>query len=438
MEVPFSADMLANAPQALSPEQSTDVQISDPVVPFSGVQRQANDSLTMSAPAPSYSQAQLKTLIVDDDPAMTRSIQRILRESAQRVDIANNGEDALEMLRMTAYDVVLSDIAMPKMDGFTLLERLHDYDPLLPVVLLTGTPTVSSAVKALEAGAFRYVTKPYNPKDLVAVVEKAARVHRMAVVKEEAAHLLGQQRAEKEEINHLSLQFDRALDGLWMAFQPIVDPHSKNIYGYEALMRSQEPALPHPGAVLDAAEKLEKLDDLGRQVRQLSSQALHDAPADLVFFINLHVRDLLDPLLASEASPLAPYAHQIILEVTERASLDQVPDVAQRIAALRSQGYRIAVDDLGAGYAGLTSFALLEPDFVKLDMSLVRDIHLSPVKRKVVSSMINLANDMGMKVVGEGIENQEESQVLCELGCNLLQGYYFARPAPPFIKVDWS
>jgi EAL domain-containing protein (putative c-di-GMP-specific phosphodiesterase class I) len=392
----------------------------------------------MSAPAPSYSKAQIKTLIVDDDPSMTRSIQRILRESTQEVEIASDGEEALEMLKGKAYDVVISDIAMPKMDGFTLLQRLHSYDPLLPVVLLTGTPTVSSAVKALEAGAFRYVTKPYNPRDLVDVIEKAARMHRMAVVKDEAARIVGQQFAEQDEMSHLNDNFERALDGLWMAFQPIVDPHTQTIYGYEALMRSQEPSLPHPGAVLDAAERLGQLEYLGRQVRQLAAQALPTAQPDLCFFINLHVRDLLDPLLVSPESPLAPFARQIVLEVTERASLDEVPDAAQRINKLRELGYRIAVDDLGAGYAGLTSFALLEPEFVKLDMSLVRDIHLSPVKRKVVSSMINLANDMGMKVVGEGVETPEESKVLCDLGCNLLQGYYYARPERPFVEVTWS
>jgi EAL domain-containing protein (putative c-di-GMP-specific phosphodiesterase class I) len=263
-------------------------------------------------------------------------------------------------------------------------------------------------------------------------------MHRMAVVKDEAARLVGRQFAEQDELSHLHQNFDRAIEGLWMAFQPIVDPHTKTIYGYEALMRSQEPTLPHPGAVLDAAERLGQLEALGRQVRQLAAQALPSAKQDLCFFINLHVRDLLDPLLASTESPLAPFAQKIVLEVTERASLDEVPDAAQRIKELRAQGYRIAVDDLGAGYAGLTSFALLEPDFVKLDMSLVRDIHLSPVKRKVVSSMINLANDMKMKVVGEGVENESESQALCELGCNLLQGYYYARPERPFVEIDWS
>jgi EAL domain-containing protein (putative c-di-GMP-specific phosphodiesterase class I) len=114
-----------------------------------------------------------------------------------------------------------------------------------------------------------------------------------------------------------------------------------------------------------------------------------------------------------------------------------VKDLRARIATLREMGFRIAVDDLGAGYAGLTSFALLEPEIVKLDMSLVRDVHLNSTKQKLVRSMTALARDMGMMVVGEGVETMEERQALEALGCDLLQGYLFAKPSKPFPTVTW-
>jgi EAL domain-containing protein (putative c-di-GMP-specific phosphodiesterase class I) len=112
-----------------------------------------------------------------------------------------------------------------------------------------------------------------------------------------------------------------------------------------------------------------------------------------------------------------------------------VKDVRARIAALREIGFRIAVDDLGAGYAGLTSFALLEPEIVKLDMTLVRDVHQSATKRKLIRSMAELCKDMGMLVVAEGVETVEERDCLVELGCDLLQGYYFAKPGKPFPEI---
>jgi EAL domain-containing protein (putative c-di-GMP-specific phosphodiesterase class I) len=100
-------------------------------------------------------------------------------------------------------------------------------------------------------------------------------------------------------------------------------------------------------------------------------------------------------------------------------------------------GYSIAVDDLGAGYAGLTSFALLEPEIVKLDMTLVRDVHLNSTKQKLVRSMTQLAHDMGMMVVGEGVETVEERDAIVHLGCDLLQGFLFAKPSVAFPAVKW-
>lgn len=323
------------------------------------------------------------------------------------------------------------------MDGFGLLDAIRRVNAQVPVVLLTGDPTVSTAARALEVGAFRYVTKPVNPKDLAGVVEKAARMYRMALVKQQAARLLGQSRPQGTDHDSLNRSFDRCLDSLWVAFQPIIHGGQKKIFGFEALMRSKEPDLPHPGAVLDAAEQLGRLDELGRIVRLRTAASIPDAKDEPAIFVNLHVRDLLDDSLLSSRSPLAPFSKNVVLEVTERASLAEVPDVQQRIAVLREMGYRIAVDDLGAGYAGLTSFALLEPEFVKLDMSLVRDVHLSKTKSKVVRSMVNLAKDMGMLVVGEGIECVEEGDALVELGCDFLQGFFYARPAPPFPEVQW-
>ena len=95
----------------------------------------------------------------------------------------------------------------------------------------------------------------------------------------------------------------------------------------------------------------------------------------------------------------------------------------------------MAVDDLGEGYAGLSSLVTLRPDIAKLDMSLVRDVHRSPLKRDIVAALVDLARRSGILVVAEGIETVEERDALVELGCDLLQGYYFARPGPAFPVV---
>jgi EAL domain-containing protein (putative c-di-GMP-specific phosphodiesterase class I) len=157
----------------------------------------------------------------------------------------------------------------------------------------------------------------------------------------------------------------------------------------------------------------------------------------MLLFINLHARDLADENLSSPSSALASIASRVVLEITERASLDDVKDVRSTVTRLREIGFRIAIDDLGAGYAGLTSFAQLEPEFVKLDMTLVRDVHLNAIKQKLVRSMATLCKDMGITVVAEGIEIPEERDSIVELGCDLLQGYLLARPGRSFPEVTW-
>ncbi|HEY1535369.1 MAG TPA: EAL domain-containing protein [Polyangiaceae bacterium] len=375
-------------------------------------------------------------LVVDDDPDVLRGVVRLLRSHGYSITQATNGAEAARSLVGRSFDVIVSDIKMPGMDGIQLLREVREHDLHVPVVLVTGEPAVSTAVQALEYGAFHYLTKPVDSEALVRAVSKAVSMHRMARVKQQAAELLGHAGALGADRAGLEASFDRAMQSLWMAYHPIVDFRRKQIYGYEALLRSNEPSLPHPGAVLDAATRLGRLDSLGRSIRDLAAAPMTSGSTEMLF-VNLHVTDLVDPWLSAPDSPLSQIANRVVLEITERSSLDEVKDVRARVAALREMGFRIAVDDLGAGYAGLTSFTLLEPEIVKLDMSLVRDVHKNSTKQKVIRSMTALSQDMGMTVVAEGVETVEERDTLIELDCDLLQGFLFARPGRPFPEVQW-
>jgi EAL domain-containing protein (putative c-di-GMP-specific phosphodiesterase class I) len=122
----------------------------------------------------------------------------------------------------------------------------------------------------------------------------------------------------------------------------------------------------------------------------------------------------------------------VVFEITERATLDSISDLPRRMARLRSLGYRIALDDLGAGYSGLSSFTQLEPDVVKVDMSLIRGIEGSAMKQKLVGSVVTLCAELGILIIAEGIETPGERDALVTLGGDLCQGYLFARPGPGF------
>ncbi|MEM7448793.1 MAG: EAL domain-containing protein [Myxococcota bacterium] len=379
-----------------------------------------------------------KVLLVDDEPALLRSYRRTLEQEGFVVETAEDGLSAVRCFQSGSFHAVVSDISMPGMDGMQLLREVRQHDLDVPVVLITGAPSVETAIGALDYGALRYFVKPVDSAQLSRTCAQAVHLYRMAIMKRQALEMLGGGTKQLGDRAGLEVKFESALKKLFMVYQPIVQWSTRSITGYEALVRSAEPTIPHPGALFDAAERLDRLSDLTRGIRRIAPNPyLEEGSEDCgLLFFNLHVRDLNDESLYDTSSPLAQMADRVVLEITERASLNEVRDPHSRVAQLRDMGFKIAVDDLGAGYAGLTSFATLEPDVVKLDMALVRDIHLSPTKQKLVRSMTQLCAEMGMEVVGEGIECPEERDTLVELGCDLLQGYYFSKPAPSLITLD--
>jgi EAL domain-containing protein (putative c-di-GMP-specific phosphodiesterase class I) len=223
-----------------------------------------------------------------------------------------------------------------------------------------------------------------------------------------------------------------------MANQPIVSLGTQLAVAYEALLRTEEPALSTPTAMIGAAERLDRVSELGRRIRLLVAERIPTAPDDALVFVNLHAQDMLDPDLVSLTAPLSAFADRVVLEITERAALSPVREIEARAEILRFMGFRIALDDLGAGYAGLTSFATLEPEFVKLDMSLIRGIHASEVRQRLVGSVVSLCGEMKKGIIAEGIEVGDERDRLQELGCDWMQGYLFARPSPPFTEPVWD
>ena len=387
-----------------------------------------------------------RVLVIDDDAAVGRAIARTLTASGHSVSVAMSGLEAIAVLGGEAFDCVVSDIQMPNFTGMELLEFLRDRGLDVPVVLVTGDPSIDTALRAIDLGAAHYLVKPIEPGRLERAVERA--VHGRTSGRYASPSTppsrpsiptprRSSQGVEAPSPDSMSLRtsFVRALNSAHIAFQPIVRGNDSELFGYEALLRTREASLPHPAAVIDAAERLGALSELGSRVRSLAARGFTQAPEGSILFINLHTLDLLEPALYDPSHSLTQMAERVVLEITERAAVTDIDDLPGRISRLRALGFRIAVDDLGAGYAGLSTFALLEPEFVKLDMSLVRDIHISQVRQRVVVSMINLCKDLGHRVIAEGVETKEECECLRALGVDLLQGYFFARPGPPFPDV---
>lgn len=367
-------------------------------------------------------------MIVDDEKDLLDAYGAILESAGFRTDVAEDGRRALEHVRPGSYDAILTDIMMPNMDGLTLLRSVRERDLDVPVVIMTGNPRLESAIQAIEWGALRYLLKPVSAEALVQAVEHAVRLARIARLKRQALGYLGISGKLLGDRAGLEAAFERALASLWMAYQPIVRAADASLFAHEALVRTAEGTLPDPGALFDAAERLGRVPQVGWAVRNSVAALLNGGSEPRPVFVNLHALDLVDESLFSPNAELSKRASRVVLEITERASLERVPDVRSRIRTLKDMGYRIALDDFGAGYAGLSSFASVEPDIVKLDMALVRGLDHEPVKRRIVGSMASLCRDLGIQVVAEGIETEAERSAVVDLGWDLLQGYLFGRP----------
>jgi EAL domain-containing protein (putative c-di-GMP-specific phosphodiesterase class I) len=336
---------------------------------------------------------------------------------------ASDGNEASMLAGKRRFDCAFVDIGLPGAGGLEVLASLRARDPGLPVVLMTGAPSLDTAIDAVAAGALRYLVKPIDSPDLLAAADDGVRMRRRESVDRY------DQRQRDGAANVASL--DRAFESLYMAYQPIVRWGRREVYAYEALVRTREPSVPHPGVLIDLAQRLERLPELGRRIRAAVATTASSSIARL--FVNLHPIDLLDDELFDPAAPLSRHARRVVLEVTERAGLDDIADLGERLRRLRGLGYRIAIDDLGEGYAGLSSLAKVAPEFVKLDMSLVRGIDGSATQRHIVSSTVQLCRALGSEIVAEGVETIAERDALVTIGLDLLQGYLIARPAPELL-----
>ncbi len=371
-----------------------------------------------------------RVLVVDDDDQMRRVCTRILANEGWEITQASHGKAAIAAVHEAAepFDCVVSDVHMPEIDGFQLVAAVRKHDDDLPVLLMTGDPSLDGAVRAIDTGAVSYMSKPFEPEALLAGVASAARRHGVARMRRRADSYATKLIAERSE---LEVRFERALSRAWMAFQPIVDVSTKTVYAFEALLRTEEESLKRPDLLIAAAERLDKIHLLGRTVRSLVARAAAEAPKAAFIFVNVHGLELTDESMFTMTDPLAEIAPRVVLEITERIGLDAVAGPAQ-ISRLRKLGYRIAIDDLGAGYSALGAIATLEPEIVKLDMSLVRDLERHPAKRRVVGAIATLCRELGSRVIAEGVETRAELDAVIASGIELIQGYLFAKPARGF------
>ncbi|MGE4553911.1 MAG: EAL domain-containing protein, partial [Desulfovibrionaceae bacterium] len=228
-------------------------------------------------------------------------------------------------------------------------------------------------------------------------------------------------------------------------YQPIAELATGRVIGWEALTRGPRGSYFHtPTALFDYAEQTGGVFQLERLYRETAIRGLGGMDPGQKVFMNLHLDTLLDPeftsgetLRALEGTGLTP--SNVVFEVTERHAIRDFPLFRTTIGHYRSQGFGVAVDDVGAGYSGLWSMAEFTPDYIKLDFSLTREIDTHPVKRGLIKTFLAFAESFGCELIAKGIERDTELTSLISMGVHHGEGYHLGRPASPkpVLSLSW-
>ncbi|HEX2166406.1 MAG TPA: GGDEF domain-containing phosphodiesterase [Longimicrobiales bacterium] len=218
---------------------------------------------------------------------------------------------------------------------------------------------------------------------------------------------------------------------VFIEYHPIIVTATEEVYGFEALARGVRRELRSPEVLFEVAEEANLVWELSRLLRKRAVSGIYDDLKDGQFlFLNIDPHDFDDPTfrnLDPEELGISDPS-RVVLEITERTAIKDYPRFKEYLDAFRERGFRFAVDDAGSGYAGLGSIANLEPDYIKLDISLIANIDTNFLKQNLVETMVSFANSQGTQVIAEGVERREEFETVKQIGVHFTQGFLFHRP----------
>ena len=377
----------------------------------------------------------IRVLIADDEPPLLRMVADLIRayDGFEVAALAADADEAADRAAETRPDVALLDVRMPG-GGVSAARAIRSRSPRTHIVAHSAYHDTTLVLAMLRAGATGYVVKGAPPSELIAALEGAASGTTMLsgeAISGMVAELSGQRRESQRtaaERGRLRREIRGVIDRstLTSALQPIFDLERLEPVGYEALARFPNHSTRQVPDWFSDAATVGLRAELELSAVATGMGALGSLPEHTFLAVNASP-ELLGERTLSEMLSAAP-ARRLVLELTEHAEVADYEALVGCLHELRAAGCRIAVDDAGAGYASLRHILRLRPDYIKLDMTLTRDIDHDPDRRALASSLLTFAREVSATVIAEGIETEAELDTLRGLGATLGQGYYLARP----------
>ena len=384
-----------------------------------------------------------RLLVLDDENDVATTICMMATTAAYETEHTDDADIFLEKVVDWAPTHVAVDLQLADRDGIEVIHQLADMDCRAGVIIISGLGgriLDSAARAATENGLWLIgaLSKPFA---------RAALLNLLSSDKPKG--LTGQETATKNPPLPVSEeQLTEALqtEAFIAHFQPKISCFDGELVGFVCLARwpKQGGSFIPPDQFIGLAEQTGLIHDLTRQIYQYALTNLPSRARDahLKLALNLSPINLNDKTFPSwllakcREQGVAP--NQIILEVTETASMDNPLALLENLTQFRIQGFQLSIDDFGVGYSSLVQLARLPFSELKIDQMFVKTLACSDESRKIVTAVVGMGKSLGLNVVAEGVEDAWALDFLREAGCDEAQGYFIARPMDTMAANAWN
>ena len=376
----------------------------------------------------------IRVMLADDEDAVLDALTSVLGTdpSIDVVGTAGDAPGAIGLAQAEAPDVAILDLRMPGGGGVKATREIRRRSPDTRVIALSSLTEPDGIVGVLRAGAIAYVDKDQELGAVLRAIHRSVEGRASLIgapMGQIAERLIEHQLQQMSRAAHVIVErIERAItgDALRIVYQPIVDIRDGSIAGVEALARFEMAPRRPPQQWFAEAAGVGMLRELELEAIRRALFGFNRLPTETFLSVNASPTTMSSPKLASLLATAKP--ERVVLEVTEGSSVEDFDELTASIQPLRDLGVGLAIDDVGAGFASLSRVVRLMPDHMKLDRTLVQDLDSDPIRRTLIERLMSFADEIGIQVIAEGVETEDELALLRELGVRFAQGFLLGRP----------
>jgi EAL domain-containing protein (putative c-di-GMP-specific phosphodiesterase class I)/AmiR/NasT family two-component response regulator len=390
--------------------------------------------------------SELSVLVTDDSVTQRQYVKELCQDlGVTKLHDAANGVDALQVLENCSVDVVLIDLEMPVMDGVELIRSIAQEKFASSIIILSAKdPILIASVGTMAEADGLHVLGTFQKPLLPDALECSLR--RFIQDSKQQAQPPA---APENEVTAIELGQALVNGELSLAYQPKLTVNGLLLKGVEALARWHHPhkGMISPAVFIPLAERHGMIDVITRHLLKLAFEHKkqwqnYGLRFNLAF--NLSPLSLADSdtveWLCKLAEDYGIPPTEVTFEITENALLGELASAIRTLARLRLKGFHIAIDDYGTGFANAQQLSRVPATELKIDRSLVHRAAARPQQHTIFASTVDLAKNLNLTTVAEGVETEEDYKIIFDLGVDLVQGYYFSKPLFPddllaFIKT---